>query len=253
MKQSLSTKLFIALLIITLFSLFLSVQPIKAANVKQTDSNVKESSKNSDLESKTLEVEDKIMKYDAKTGKTTEVNMDEITKKASKSIKVESDNSLSIDSLEPLFTRDSIYSTPNYSTRSISRTQITDTSVQPYSAVCRIFFTDSGETQAGSGVLVCSNVVLTAAHCVFDENNEKFPSWEAQPGYNGSVLNGIASGWSEVYYSAAWTTTHSYEYDWAVCILNEDLGDNLGAFGLTYVAEENPYLENLPVITYRIS
>ena len=46
MKQSLSTKLFIALLIITLFSLFLSVQPIKAANVKQTDSNVKESSKN---------------------------------------------------------------------------------------------------------------------------------------------------------------------------------------------------------------
>ena len=250
------TKLFITFLSIAFLTLFLSTNNVGATSVEQVHSNLKEVTEETDLdfEKKDLYVEDKIMKYDAETGETTEVNMDELTQRASKFITLNSDNSLSIESIEPLFTNNSIYETPKYSTRSVSRTRITNTSVQPYSAVCRIFYLKSGQTYAGSGVLVSSDVVLTAAHCVFDEenNNEKFANWEAQPGYNGSVLNGLSSGWSTVYYSTAWMSTHSYEYDWAVCVLNEDLGDNLGAFGLTYVLEDSSYLDDLPVRTFRI-
>lgn len=254
MKLNLLKKAFFMLLVITFLLVFTLSNNVKATNEEQAYYNPKEISEEMEKEDSNYE-EDKIMKYDAKTGKTTEVNMEELTQKASKFIKVNPDNSLSIDSIEPLFISNSNYKIPSYSTYSASRDRITNTTIPPYSAICRIKYKKDGRSFIGSGTLVSSNVVLTAAHCVFDEenNNAKFADWEAQPGYNNHTYKGLSSGWSQVYYSNNWFSKHSYEDDWAVCVLNEDLGDDLGAFGLTYVPEDNSYLDNLEIRTYRIS
>ncbi len=76
-------------------------------------------------------------------------------------------------------------------------------------------YDSSGEAHGGSGALVGKNLLLTAAHCVFDKynNNATYTEWKALPGYNNGMLNNLASGWATVYYSNAWLSGHDHEYD----------------------------------------
>lgn len=82
--------------------------------------------------------------------------------------------------------------------------------------------------------MVASNVCLTAAHVVFDSSGTQLSNWVCQPGFSASGLyNGKTAGWSQVYYSSLYTTyPTSAEYDWAICVLEDD-------FGLGYLRVSN--------------
>ncbi len=198
------------------------------------------------------------MEYDARTGITKEVDMEELRQISTILKSKNGNNSLSVESIEPSkeYMSKSVSKAPNYSLFSSNRVEIGDTSELPYSAVCKIYFSNPSSSTGrgmGSGTLVAKNAVLTSAHCVFDKNNNnaKFENWVACPAYNGAPYRNLESGWSKVYYSSAWKSNHSHEYDWAVCVLEKSLGDVVGAVGATSY-ETTSEMRNIAVRTFRL-
>lgn len=239
MQKYLFIKLFITLLISTMFSILILTNNVKAISTKEEATVVEEFSYEEVIDTQESSyVEEKIMEYDAKTGITREVDMEELRQISNILKSKNGNNSLSVESIEPSkkYISKSVSKMPNYSILSSDREMIGDTTILPFSAVCKIYFSDPSSSTSrgmGSGSLVAKNAVLTAAHCVFDKNNNnaKFENWKAYPAYIGCPYKNLESGWSKVYYSSAWKSNHSYEYDWALCVLEKSLGDVVGAVG----------------------
>jgi V8-like Glu-specific endopeptidase len=92
---------------------------------------------------------------------------------------------------------------------------------------------------------------------VFDKNNgnSAFKNWTIYPGCNGldgngnPIYYGTACGWDKVYYSSKWMETHSDQYDWAICVLQSDVGNQLGWLGIQSYGV-NSEMNNLPVRVY---
>lgn len=189
------------------------------------------------------ETMDIIMKYDAKTNTTSEVNKEELEAALTHSLQTTN----SIEAYIPRSTKGNM--------RASSGTRV-DTSSFPYRAICKITaHNNKGDLIEGSGVLVGRNLLLTAAHCVYDtdNNNAIFGDWKAAPGFNNSLYRGQVSGWATVYYSSAWMSGHSYQYDWALCVMEkEDIGDYTGYLG-AQVYGTNSEMVNLDVSTSRLS
>lgn len=121
-------------------------------------------------------------------------------------------------------------------TRSSYRTVIDDTSIFPYNTICRILGCNSnGTAYTGSGILMGKNVVLTAAHVLYDENNnnQMYSGLTVVPGWNNGLLNNMSCYCPTVYVHQNWLDTNSYEYDWALGVLDENLGELTGYLGST--------------------
>lgn len=172
--------------------------------------------------------EEKILKYDAITNQTTEVNMEELKQMTAL---LTNANDISYNSIEAYDPYESVLSRDNYGTSSATSViyhKIYDTSSFPNRVTCRIYCSGG----IGSGFLVGPNLLLTAAHCVINpKNNSIFTGWVCDPGYNYGAYEGNSCGWSQIYYSSEWISNHSNEYDWCLCVLEENLGSNLGYFG----------------------
>lgn len=252
MKKNLVTKVLGALIISITFLIF-----ITNYNVEATSSILNE----------TLEAEEKIMEYDAITGETREVDMKELRQiiATQNNMNENGDNScssyntnLSKIELEPLAPSeiiDRVIDTsssqtelePLASSEIVDR--VTNTSSFPYRATCRTKSnTSSGDTRYGTAAIVGPKVALTAAHCVFDmdDGDAKLLNWVVYPGYNDGSYYVGSCGWTKVYYSNNWKSTHDKQYDWAICVLGEDLGSKTGCFGLTNYDSDSE-LKNLPV------
>ena len=123
--------------------------------------------------------------------------------------------------------------------------KVNDTSVFPYRVTCRMII--NGGTEYGSGFLVGPNIMLTAAHTIYDEDNDnEVRNFTVYPGYNNGSYKNYSSGWQAIYRSSIWLETHDREYDWALVELKEDLGNNLGWYGTrTYSSDSS--LENVSV------
>lgn len=256
MKKKLIKKLFITLLINTIFLMFIVTTNVRAVSNEKLGSVLEEVSEGTEETEQLLVVEEKIMEYDVRTNTTREVDLQELTQKASKLRTKNADGSLSIESIKGTaqYMSKVFPIKSNYSVFSSSRDKISDTSILPYSAVCRITFSDPSSSSGkslGSGALVGKNILLTSAHCVFDKNNNnvKFENWIAEPAYNIGRYNNLASGWSRVYYSNAWMSNHSYEYDWAICVLENSVGSTVGALGAQSY-NTNSEMDNLNVRTF---
>lgn len=240
MKKNFILKLFITLLISSMFLVFIFYDDVKATNVEDTELTLEQ------LEEK-LEEEDEIICYDATTNETTKVNMEEIRQvlKLQKNIQTNTTSSY-IPVADRYPTKPEMMP---YASGSMDR--ITDTFVSPYKQICRLKFNSSdgsGGVHYGTGTLIGKNILLTCSHCVFDDenNNQKYLNWTAYPGYNGNQYLQGKSGWKRVYSSGKWMENHSYEYDWAICILESDLGTNLGWLGLQSYGQ-NSHMFNVPV------
>lgn len=87
----------------------------------------------------------------------------------------------------------------------------------------------------GSASLVGPNLALTAAHCVFDvkNNNTPYPNWNLYAAYNGGIYqDATVTGWEVVYAYEGWKETHNSNYDIALCVLYENVGDEVGYYGV---------------------
>lgn len=183
-----------------------------------------------------------IYKYDRKTDTTTVVNLDEIA-----------------DLYNLTDIKESQGYTPPYQLSQINSNSIMNTptffmspnlAVRPYSDTCKIIA--EGGLKYGSGFLVGSNLLLTSAHCVFTDKTceNYFANWTCFPAYDdGPYSEGLFTGWDTVYYSSGYSSTDedvSQENDWAICVLQSNLGESQGWFACRYYGS-NSYLKDEPV------
>lgn len=237
----------ISLLVIIVFSLFLT------SNVHATTSIIEKDGKItfdiiSDDTPQINQEEEKIMCYDSATGETTEVNMDELRKSAITKISV---NGGRRDRIEPPnLIKTSNLIIPKLLNSSFEPSPNVTTS--PYKSICRIKAEVYGKELVASGYLAGPKVLVTAAHCVMntDDNDATFADWVAYPGFQteSSYMN-LSSGWSKIYYSNLWKSTHAAEVDWCICILNSDIGNTAKWLG-TQAYGTDKELINLPVRLY---
>ena len=180
---------------------------------------------------KIISTDEKIMKYDSKTGETTEVDMEDLREK----LKLKN-NGVVPNKVSAKSTQKSIFRSESIQPRAASATPINNAALYPYKATCRLTYTKAnGQEGHASGALVGKKILLTAAHCVFDQTSKaQHENWKAYPGYPDLRMQGKAvyAGWSQVYYSSTWMN-HSaidLDHDWAICILEQNLGEMIGAW-----------------------
>lgn len=178
----------------------------------------------------TLNSEDEIiMEYDAKSGITREIDMKELRKSLEKTRTNKKTNR--VEPYDPLANQ--TYNN-RLSTTETTYNPIYDLSDFPARATCRIKADVYGDTLVATGYMAGAKIVVTAAHCVMNlhDNDATFADWIAYPGYqNGSSYKGVYSGWSKIYYSPYWKSTHSPADDWCICILESDIGNTTGWLG----------------------
>lgn len=170
--------------------------------------------------------EEKILMYSAETGKTTEIDMNNLAKK----LYAQKGKNNSTESYDP-FTPKKTINQLNLSSNTY--TKVTNTSEFPYRITCRIKADVYGKELVGTGFLVGSKLLLTNAHCVMnmDDSDKTFADWIAYPGYNNGAYNNVSSGWSNIIYSSNWKNNHNIEDDWCLCILNNNIGSQVGWLG----------------------
>ncbi len=180
-----------------------------------------------------------IYKYDRKTDTTTVVDINEMLDLYNLTSTNESQGYTPLYQLDQTNFR-SIMNTPTFF-------MSPNLGVTPYSDTCKIIA--EGGLQHGSGFLVGSNLLLTNAHCVFsDKTFENFyANWTCYPAYdNGAYSEGLFTGWDTVYYSSGYGSileSVSNENDWAICVLQSNLGNSQGWFGCRSYGS-NSYLED---------
>jgi V8-like Glu-specific endopeptidase len=108
------------------------------------------------------------------------------------------------------------------------RTLVTNTTQKPYSSICRlqIKFPGSSIPQLGTGFMITSDMVATAAHCLYDESLGGYAtSITVYPGENGTT-NPYGSATSQTLnIPESYKSTESTKYDYGIIKLNSRIKD----------------------------
>ena len=103
----------------------------------------------------------------------------------------------------------------------------------PYSTSVYIESSNNNLTYRGSGNFIADNVVLTAAHVVYDKNANKFlENVKIYAGDQGDAGHMYSSGVKKISILDSYKTNGKFENDLAVIILDKPLGAKLGHLGL---------------------
>lgn len=209
----------VIIMLISLFSIFSNTY-VNASEINLTKSA------NNEKENDLLE-SDYIMMYDAKTGVTSKVDMKKVLKQnliKSKNIKTNYTNGYSpeVNALDK-----NIILSSSSSTERVYPTQ------SPYNKAFKcVYYSNNNERGDASGAIVGLRVGLTAAHCIFNENdnNAVFKNWTCYVGYDSGNYWGTPTGWDKVYYDSRYFDNHDKRYDWAILVLQAD--STVGWFGV---------------------
>ncbi len=120
---------------------------------------------------------------------------------------------------------------------------IVDDPASSFESRCTVYITtydqDGHEVGHASGFLIRSNVVVTAGHVVYnrsDRGNFWVNSAVVTPAYypfKGSKPYGSATATVDNFYCGqGWKLFGDHDYDWGVIILDTNIGDSTGWFGL---------------------
>lgn len=145
-----------------------------------------------------------------------------------------------------------------YTVEEDPRTVVEDTTMQPYSAICKLtmlFEDEEGDDYqfVGSGYVIGDSAILTCAHCVYDTENDL--GWLKQitiePGRSGSELPFGSYNTSDVKYieiEDGWAKSSKEENDNAIIVLNTNIAEKTGALTLAanYEESENIHLSGYP-------
>lgn len=239
MRKNLAQKLLIILLLIATLSFVLSSYNTSLAVTETSDTEQFYVSDETLTEEELLEEEsqpkeeEKILKYNAKTGETTEIDMEEVRENIINSYSVNAKQTQTQTTPTHTTSYDPYASKVSQKliTPRSTYTRVTAYSDFPYRITCRLIYDVYGATGIATGFLVGPNLLLTAAHCVMNMNDgdATFADWKAYPGYNnGSSFGGYSAGWSEIIYSSNWKGNHGTSDDWCLCILEDNLGSYCG-------------------------
>lgn len=251
MLKKIFLKLLVVLLVICIFSILTSKYYVRAANDIEFDTAISVSDNNENKE-------EKIMEYDARTNQTREVDMDELVQVILSKNNSQMTRTSNIPNYSEPYTPEGISTVnPNIETRGVwpnSAEQITSLmGSAPYNKMGRVEYIDSeGTPKYATAAWVGPRVVLTAAHCVFDTDDNKsvYKNWTMKTAFrkiNGIELYVNSCGWDKVYYSSLWRDSsqkNDARYDWAICIVQED--SKVGWFGCQSYGS-NSEMKNIPV------
>lgn len=114
-----------------------------------------------------------------------------------------------------------------------NRTQVTNTTSYPYSAIAHIESDIGGCT----GWLIGPHTVATAGHCIYDPGTGRWASWaKVYPGRNGSSTPYGYANATNFYSVSGWTQNGDTNYDYGAIKLDRDIGNSTGWFGYRYAS-----------------
>lgn len=114
------------------------------------------------------------------------------------------------------------------------RKRIYTTEEYPFRMICKLSMSFPGQpTYAGTGALISKNMILTAAHNVYDMGMGAAHTITAAPGQAdfGIIPHGQFNV-KKVFFPEAYKTDHGVPNDYACLLLDEDVGDEVGYFGM---------------------
>lgn len=259
MKKSFISKSIYALIIITILALSLSSYSVNASTTNLEEFDLEEINLKDvitqeeyealkefqEMQAMLPKAEEKIIKYDATTGESTEVDLEALKSKVRLLDATSNISTNYIPSYNPNSERylDRNGTANPYSLFKPEYTKIDNPTVFPYNVICKISM--NGGTASGTGFMVAPKLMLTAAHNLYDvENENELRDFVVFPAYNDGMYNNLKSEWQTIYRSSVWLETHDRNYDWALVELKEDFG--LGYMGsIRYATDEE--MEKLPV------
>ena len=226
MKKNFVAKILILLILSNIIIMPIGNSKSLAANTYQDQNTIDD----------ILDYSGKIMKYNVITNETTEVDMDELRQKLKDDMG--NSNSYSIDSYTPptkletsRLTVPSLLRSPA-SLYANGYTLVSDTSSSPYAQTCKTVSKNYNLSleRHGTAAIIGPKITITAAHNIWDQedNNYKLADWVVYAGRNGQNFWGSRCGWINVYYIADWMTNHNANYDWAICEMGENIGNQVG-------------------------
>ena len=133
----------------------------------------------------------------------------------------------------------------SYSTENLIRsfgnglTEVTNTTVLPFSAIGYLYIVTSHfpyNVARATAYMISKNVAITAAHCVFDKSsNSCYDNVYFYPGKHGAGTTNdpfgasyrVSGGVCNDYINNTNPNLNCY-YDWAVILLNDDIGNDCG-------------------------
>ncbi|MBQ2916539.1 MAG: trypsin-like serine protease [Clostridia bacterium] len=124
--------------------------------------------------------------------------------------------------------------TPNTIIGADNRTKVTTTTISPYYAIVFIRIKYQGSTTydwVGTGFMISPNVVLTAGHCIFDEDNRAVSDIKVYPGKNGTY-EPLSAGYQTYYLDTRYTDQSQFDHDYGIIVLDSNIGNTTGWFDL---------------------
>lgn len=125
-----------------------------------------------------------------------------------------------------------------------SRTQVTNTVVNPYIYIGRIVSTwdingDGINDQMTSctGFIEGPDVIITAGHCVhYNDYGGWLTSFTYYPAQNETIYPFSSAGMSSISFSSNWANNESQNDDWAIVVVNRNVGADTGWMGLGWAS-----------------